>query len=106
LFALVTAAWVDPAARTDVARLVGDRFGDALDVSQHRAVSIIWSLARLALMTPEVDAETCGAAQTVLDGSTERQEPATSVPGPDVVVPAQARAARTPGGLLRRLRWR
>jgi hypothetical protein len=67
LFALVTAAWVDPDARTDVAATVGARLADALAVRRRRPVSIVWSLAALALATPDVDADVRHAAQAVLD---------------------------------------
>jgi tetratricopeptide (TPR) repeat protein len=68
LFALVTAAWVAPEVRADVAGLVRDRFADALEVGRHRAVSIVWSLARLALITPELSTRTRRAARAVADG--------------------------------------
>ncbi len=88
LFALVTAAWVDPSVRTDVAALVGDRLGDALAVSRRRAVSIAWSLARLALVTPELDDATLRSARALLDA-------------PD---PAGTGRPPAASGLLRRVR--
>ena len=69
LFALVTAAWVDPSVRADVAGLVRDRLADALAVSRVRVVSIVWSLARLALITPELDAATLRSARALLDAA-------------------------------------
>ncbi|MGA3524037.1 tetratricopeptide repeat protein [Melissospora conviva] len=55
LFALVTAAWVDPTVRDDVAEVVAERFRDALAVARQRPSSITWSLARLAMITPGID---------------------------------------------------
>jgi tetratricopeptide (TPR) repeat protein len=53
LFALVTYAWVDPAARADVAGLVTRRL-DEIAAGRH---PIAWSVARLALATPELTPE-------------------------------------------------
>jgi hypothetical protein len=50
LFALVTYAWVDPAARADVAALVTRRLDDF--AAGHHPIA--WSVARLALATPEL----------------------------------------------------
>lgn len=61
VFALVTAAWVDPAVRPDVARVVAERFADAVDVAGHRSMPILWSLAHLALATPDLDDRTAAA---------------------------------------------
>lgn len=80
LFALVTAAWADPTVRPDVADLVRRRFHDALDVSHDRTVSILWSLARIALATPELDPPTRRTAQAVLD-ELEQPDPAADPPG-------------------------
>ncbi len=54
LFALITAAWVDPAARSDVRDLVAGRFRAAADASAHRPVTIMPSLVALALATPQL----------------------------------------------------
>lgn len=72
LFALVTAAWVDPATRTDVAGTVAERLADALAVAERRPVSIARSLAYLALATPDADPATVAAARRLL---------ATAAPG-------------------------
>jgi hypothetical protein len=50
LFALVTYAWVDPSARADVAGLVTRRLGEVA-AARH---PIAWSVARLALATPDL----------------------------------------------------
>jgi hypothetical protein len=55
LFALVVAAWADPAARGEVAAVVAQRFGDALAASRQRMVTIVESLAHLVLATPEME---------------------------------------------------
>ncbi|MEW2327384.1 tetratricopeptide repeat protein [Micromonospora chersina] len=84
LFALVTAAWVDPAVRPDVARAVAERLADVAAVARERRVPIAVSLAHLALATPELDPATRELADTL-------------VAGPAPVAPA---------GFLRRLRHR
>ncbi|MEO3817824.1 tetratricopeptide repeat protein [Plantactinospora sp. B24E8] len=66
LFALVTAAWVDPSVRTEVAGVVAARFADAVEVSQHRSVSIKRSLARLVLATPQVEPAALATARHLL----------------------------------------
>ncbi|SIR64113.1 tetratricopeptide repeat protein [Micromonospora avicenniae] len=66
LFAMVTAAWVDPAVRPDVARVVAERLADAAAVARTRPVPIATSLAHLALATPGVDAETRELATALL----------------------------------------
>jgi tetratricopeptide (TPR) repeat protein len=107
LFALVTAAWVDPSTRPDVAAVVRDRLADALQVRRSRAVSIVWSLARLALITPELDAATVRAARLILDAPSPGQRTApdgawrSDGAGPEPENPDPGR-----GGLLRRLRRR
>ena len=91
LFALVTAAWVDPAVRDDVAEVVAERFRDALAVARQRPSSITWSLARLALITPGIDPAVGGAGPAALPG---RRPAAASAP------------ARMVGAARRRLRRR
>jgi hypothetical protein len=54
-FALVTAAWVDPLVRTDVAALVSRRFAGVRKAMRRRPVSIAISMASLVLLTPNVD---------------------------------------------------
>nr|WP_240955389.1 tetratricopeptide repeat protein [Micromonospora sp. HNM0581] len=68
LFALVTAAWVDPSVRTDVAALVTERLAAARRHPEPNAVS----LAHLALATPDLDPETVLLAQR-LAGVTARR---------------------------------
>ncbi|MFC5942550.1 tetratricopeptide repeat protein, partial [Micromonospora harpali] len=62
LFALVTAAWVDPSVREDVAGVVADRLADAAAVARDRNVPIAVSLAYLALATPALDPATAALA--------------------------------------------
>ncbi|MER7416256.1 tetratricopeptide repeat protein [Micromonospora peucetia] len=65
LFALVTAAWVDPAVRPDVARVVTERLADVATVARTRAVPIALSLAHLALASPALDPETAALAASL-----------------------------------------
>jgi hypothetical protein len=55
MFALVTAAWVDPLARGDVAAIVSLRFTGVRKAMRRRPVSIAVSMASLVLLTPGVD---------------------------------------------------
>ena len=66
LYALVVAAWVDPAARTDVRDLVTGRFHTALQAYEQRPVTIIGSLASLALATPQMHPALRERARAVL----------------------------------------
>lgn len=105
IFALVTAAWLDPQVRPDVAGLVRDRLLDAIEVSRRRPVSIVWSLARLALLTPGLDAATRRTATLVLHepaGDEPPTAPSAAPPAAALQVPAQ----RTPNRMLRRLTGR
>ncbi|MGK5521509.1 tetratricopeptide repeat protein [Micromonospora sp. URMC 107] len=62
LFALVTAAWVDPEVRPDVARVVTERLTDVATVARTRPVPIAPSLAHLALASPALTPETAALA--------------------------------------------
>jgi hypothetical protein len=84
LFALVTCAWVDPSARPEVAALVGDRLR-AADQAHH---PIAWSVAQLALATPDLAPEQRENARAVARAEEE------------YVVPRIPRQRR--GGRLRR----
>jgi tetratricopeptide (TPR) repeat protein len=55
LFALVTAAWMDPLARGDVAAVVSLRYAGVRKAMRRRPVSIAISVASLVLMTPGID---------------------------------------------------
>lgn len=68
LFALVTAAWVDPTVRADVRQVVAGRLADHLALLRHRPAAITTSLARLALATPGLDAQTTATARALLAG--------------------------------------
>ncbi|MEG3636507.1 tetratricopeptide repeat protein [Micromonospora palythoicola] len=72
LFALVTAAWVDPSVRTDVAALVTERLAAVATAVRHHPVPNAASLAHLALATPDLDPETIATART-LAGVTVRK---------------------------------
>ncbi|MFU8872014.1 tetratricopeptide repeat protein [Micromonospora sp. SL4-19] len=71
LFALVTAAWVDPAARPDVAGVVAERLADAAAVARERRVPIVVSLAHLALATPDLDPTTRDLARELIRGTVD-----------------------------------
>jgi tetratricopeptide (TPR) repeat protein len=55
LFALVTYAWVEPAVRADVAAVVAERLADITRVGDRRPAGLAWSVAQLALSTPDLD---------------------------------------------------
>jgi hypothetical protein len=55
LFALVTYAWVDPAARPDVAGFMARRLSDIVESDRAGTAAIAWSVAQLALATPDLD---------------------------------------------------
>ncbi|MDG4767635.1 tetratricopeptide repeat protein [Solwaraspora sp. WMMD406] len=69
MFALVTAAWVDPEVRPDVSRVVAERLADAVEVAGYRSVPILWSLAQLALATPDLDPDTTATARRIVGRS-------------------------------------
>jgi tetratricopeptide (TPR) repeat protein len=66
LFALVTYAWVDPDARTDVAALVTTRLTDVAAGGREPGRQIAWSVAQLALATPQLDESTRDFAALVV----------------------------------------
>jgi tetratricopeptide (TPR) repeat protein len=66
LYGLIVAAWVDPAARTDVRDLVAGRFHAALQAYERRPVTIIQSLASLTLATPRMHPALRERARAVL----------------------------------------
>jgi tetratricopeptide (TPR) repeat protein len=55
LFALVTYAWIDPEARLDVAALIGRRLTEVAGSPRRQSAAIAWSVAQLALATPDLD---------------------------------------------------
>ncbi|MEV4713019.1 tetratricopeptide repeat protein [Micromonospora sp. NPDC049374] len=65
LFALVTAAWVDPSIRPDVAALVSERLAAVAAAARQHPVPNAASLAHLALATPDLDPETVATARTL-----------------------------------------
>ncbi len=66
LFALITAAWVDQSSREDVANVVRERFEALRSAYAVRPVTIAPSLARLALLTPQIDGGTREFAAEIL----------------------------------------
>jgi len=77
LFALATAAWVDPAVRPDVAGVMAERLADAATVARERQMPIAASLAHLALATPEVDPSTRELARTLIAAAPGEPRPGT-----------------------------
>ncbi|NIL57059.1 tetratricopeptide repeat protein [Salinispora arenicola] len=75
LFALVTAAWVDPAVRPEVARVVAERLADAVEVTRTRPVPIAVSLGHLALATPDLTPPVRALARTLTEGRPPVPEP-------------------------------
>lgn len=71
LNAMVIGSWVDPAIREDVANLVGHRFVDAIKTYQQREVTIVHSLARLALVTPGMIPAVTDLARDLLNKAEE-----------------------------------
>jgi hypothetical protein len=69
MFALITAAWMDPSARSDVAALVTRRFAGVYKAMRHRTVSIAVSVATLVLLTPEIDVPVRREARRLLAAS-------------------------------------
>jgi hypothetical protein len=55
MFALVTAAWLDPLTRSDVAAVVSLRFEGVRKAMRRRPVTIASSVATLVLLTPGID---------------------------------------------------
>lgn len=81
LFALVTAAWVDPSCRDEVAAVVGDRFVAALRASRDRVVTILGSLAMLVRITPQIAPRPLKLATTILSDVDAEAGPAPEPPG-------------------------
>ncbi|WP_089155067.1 tetratricopeptide repeat protein [Micromonospora sp. NBS 11-29] len=65
LFALVTAAWVDPAVRADVAGVVAGRLAEVESGRARRTTSAV-SLAHLARATPALDPATRATADALV----------------------------------------
>ncbi|KUJ46207.1 tetratricopeptide repeat protein [Micromonospora maris] len=70
LFALVTAAWVDPSIRPDVAQVVTERLAAAAS-DRAGPLPVTVSLAHLALATPGLDPE-CATLARMLAGAPAR----------------------------------
>jgi len=69
LFALVTAAWVEPSARVDVAELITRRLAEST-AARH---PISWSVAQLALATPELTPAVRAQAAAVVRAEEDHQ---------------------------------
>ncbi|MFF0721102.1 tetratricopeptide repeat protein [Micromonospora sp. NPDC003816] len=65
LFALVTAAWVDPSVRPDVAGLVAARLATVAEATRQGPVPMAASLAHLALAAPDLDPDSVALARTL-----------------------------------------
>ncbi|HZM84665.1 MAG TPA: tetratricopeptide repeat protein [Candidatus Limnocylindrales bacterium] len=65
LFALMIAAWVDPSVRADVAGIMSDRLNGLAKAARRRPVTIIAKVAKLALVTPDLDARTRALATAI-----------------------------------------
>ncbi|MFG1602767.1 tetratricopeptide repeat protein [Actinoplanes sp. NPDC049265] len=75
MFALVAYAWVDPAARTDVTGLITGRLMSLAGPSRKNRPPIAWSVAQLALATPDLADETREMAAAVAKAEEERNRP-------------------------------
>jgi hypothetical protein len=66
IFALVTYAWIDPAARPDVAALVAGRLMGVAGPGHADRSAIAWSVAQLAMATPDLRTETRDLAASIV----------------------------------------
>jgi tetratricopeptide (TPR) repeat protein len=66
MFALVVAGWVAPSRRSGTGRAVADRFRRAAHAASRRPVTILPSLAGIALMAPELPDDLRGLARAIL----------------------------------------
>src|SRR5690606_22506957 len=82
LLALVATAWTHPDAREDVSALVCWRFLAAMEASRSRPVTVLGSLARLVLATPQAPAELIGLAEEALSPDDEDGEEREHAPAP------------------------
>ncbi len=73
LFALVTAAWVDPSVRSDVARVVAERLTAVAEAARERPLPAAASLAHLALATPDLDPDTTALARSLAGATAGRR---------------------------------
>jgi hypothetical protein len=75
LFALVTYAWIDPEARADVATLMTGRLVGVAGPGRPERAAIAWSVAQLALATPDLRTETRDLAAAVVQAEEEAARP-------------------------------
>jgi tetratricopeptide (TPR) repeat protein len=66
MFALAVAGWADPSRRPATGRAIADRFCRAMDAAARRPVTILPSLAGIALMAPELPDDLRRLARAVL----------------------------------------
>jgi tetratricopeptide (TPR) repeat protein len=74
MFALVVAAWLDPELRSEVAHVVGHRFVDAFRTYQQRAVTVVQSMASVALATPGMEVQVASLARDLLAREQQNSE--------------------------------
>lgn len=100
LFAIVAAAWAEPAIRPDVARIVTERLVDVADVSRERTVTIAWSVATLALRTPGLPdaARDLARALVEVNSADETQDEPTPAPADRSSAPPVPGSAGGPAG--------
>jgi hypothetical protein len=97
MFALVAAGWADPAIRADVAALVAERIIDLATVCQGRAVTIAWSLATLALSTPDLPAHARTVALAIAEANSAIEEGGdTGEPEPIAPIPSTTDSPSVP----------
>jgi tetratricopeptide (TPR) repeat protein len=75
IFALVTYAWTDPDARSDVAALVAGRLMGVAGPGRPDRAAIAWSVAQLALATPDLCTETRDLAASIVQAEVAAARP-------------------------------
>ncbi len=75
MFALITYAWIDPAARPDVAALITGRLMGIAGPGRDAPPAIAWSVAQLALATPDLRAETRDLAAAIVQATEHTARP-------------------------------
>ncbi|HKD98914.1 MAG TPA: tetratricopeptide repeat protein, partial [Micromonosporaceae bacterium] len=70
MFTLVTAAWLDPACRADVAGVVRSRFDSARGTAHRRVMTIAPSIGELVLITPGLGRADRGRARRMIRRTT------------------------------------
>jgi len=78
LLGLIATAWTNPSTREDVANLIGWRLVAALQAANDRPVTILESLALLALATPALNPDVADLARDILNP--QEREPQAEEP--------------------------